>query len=71
MKNDYDRPVKGRLANGGYIAKRKDRKDLRCRVENGIVKACYPYWAIYSVAEWREVGWQFYPARLPKPKAAK
>lgn len=69
MKIDYDKPVKGKLADGWYFAARStDGVIAFCEVTSGI---CIPdnttrWTAGLRVKDWRRHSWQFYHARLPR-----
>jgi hypothetical protein len=82
MKIDYDRPVTGPLADGFYWAVFSGhgsegypvRVDMACVISEMCVMH---HWSDHNkrfphcrrnVSEWREIGWQFYRARLPRPK---
>lgn len=75
---DYDRLVKGRLVPGWYWAIREEPPAMRpahvaenlersVRIDAiGASAGNLP--KLQSVDAWRNVGWQFYRARLPKPR---
>ena len=67
MKIDYDRPVMGRLKKGWYWAIGV-KKCTPVFVYEGQVRYEWPYVKPTTVKQWRDSGWQFYPARLPRPR---
>ena len=77
MKIDYDKPVKGRLANGYYWMAHNDSLPGEAPYMVIVYRGATKRYAVETdpaggqlrrVSEWREIGWQFYPARLPKGK---
>ena len=67
----YDEPVKGRLSNGYYWMENIHYGWTDIAIVCGNATQLYgvetaPGSQLRRVSEWRELGWQFYRARLPR-----